>query len=107
MRPQSILLHLLNKDNFKLSATDAIRIHKHLPSTEPVKLSTYISTMLEQDLHSLILVLGGGQVQRCSNIIDWVHINTLGQQQPYSLEMPWRHNETQQGTSGRTGDVFF
>jgi hypothetical protein len=84
MRPPRILLHLLNSKQFHnqvkhfFFATGAIPIHKHLPNMELMKLTTYISTMLQQDLHSLILVLGGGQVQRCPNIIDWVHINTLG-----------------------------
>jgi hypothetical protein len=53
-------------------------IHKHQCNVEPMKLTTYISTMLQQDLHNLILVLGGSQVQRCPHKIDWLHINTLG-----------------------------
>jgi hypothetical protein len=56
--------------------------------------------MLQQDLHSHTLVPGAGQVQWCPKIIDWVDINTPGQQQSYNLAMPWMHNETQQDTSG-------
>jgi Golgi nucleoside diphosphatase len=81
-------------------AKNAIPTHKHLRNMEPMKLTTYISTMLQQDLHSHILVPGAGQVQWCPKIIDWVDINTPGQQQSYNLAMPWMHNETQQDTSG-------
>jgi hypothetical protein len=81
-------------------AKNAIPTHKHLRNLEPMKLTTYISTMLQQDLHSHTLVPGAGQVQWCPKIIDWVDINTPGQQQSYNLAMPWMHNETQQDTSG-------
>lgn len=64
-----------------------------------MKLTTYISTMLQKDLHSPILVLGGGQVQRCPNIIHWFQINTLGQQQSYSFALPWRHTMPQLNTT--------
>ena len=60
---------------------------------ETAKLKSYISTMFQKDFESLIIVHSGGQVRRCPAEIDWIHINTLGQQQPYSLTVPWRQKE--------------
>jgi hypothetical protein len=50
--------------------------------------------MLQQDLHSLILVLDCGHVQWRSTVIERVHRNTFGQQQPHSLAMAWRQKST-------------
>jgi hypothetical protein len=44
------------------------------------KLTAYISTMFQQDLDNLILVIRGSKVQRRPTVTDRVHIRALGQQ---------------------------
>ena len=58
--------------------------------------------MVQQDLQSPILVLGGSHVQWCPKRTDCIHINTLGQQKSYSLSMPWRHNQMTEHSKSNT-----
>lgn len=45
-----------------------------------VKQTTYISTMLQQDLHNLDVVPCNCQVQGCPPMVNRIHINSFGQQ---------------------------
>ena len=72
-------------------AADAHPIHKQQSNEETA--TAYISPMFQQDLDNLIPVLRGSQMQWRPAVIDRIHINTLGQQQPYSLTVPWRQKE--------------
>jgi hypothetical protein len=58
-----------------------------------VLLIAYISTILEQDLHSLVMTIPCSQVQRRPMMVERIHRNTLGQQQSYSIAVPWRYKE--------------
>lgn len=58
-----------------------------------VLLIAYISAMLEQDLQSLVMAVPCSQVQRRLMMVERIHRNTLGQQESYSIAVPWRHKE--------------
>jgi hypothetical protein len=55
--------------------------------------ATHISAMLQQDLHDLVVVHCRRQVQRCPTFVDRIHRNTLGEQKPHSIVVPWRDRE--------------
>ena len=58
-----------------------------------VLLIAYTSTMLKQDLQSLVMAVSCSQVQRRPMMVERIHRNTLGQQQSCSIAVPWRYKE--------------
>jgi hypothetical protein len=53
----------------------------------------HISTMLQKDLHDLVVVLCHRQVQRRPKFVEWIHKNTIGEQKLHSIVVPWRDGE--------------
>jgi len=103
---------LLSQSNEAKFDMDASLIHERWCDAETMELITaHISTMLQQDLDNLILVLRDSQVQGCPAVIEWIHTNALGQQKPHSLAVAWGQKDilaqtpiqTQQGLLQITG----
>lgn len=60
-----------------------------------VLLIAYISTMVKQDLQSLVMAISCSQVQRRPMMVERIQRNTLGQQQSYRIAVPWRCKQIQ------------